>query len=272
MQINHKLIAEDTLKIIDTGYYINHKNEKVEVKQLTDNAVNGTQLYTPAQLEELTEKWHPAKTFTTQFEVTAETTLNAVRKLATETKDILCLNFASAKNPGGGFLGGAVAQEESIARASALYPCLLTAPGYYQFHRSQRTCLYSDHMIYSPAVPVFKHENGSLMHEAVNTSIITSPAVNAGVVRRNEPGNSDKILPAMKNRMEKMLSLCASRKHTNLVLGAWGCGVFQNEPEEIAELFEYFLKGKFAGAFQRVTFAVKSNNEKFINPFRKRFL
>jgi uncharacterized protein (TIGR02452 family) len=61
-------------------------------------------------------------------------------------------------------------------------------------------------------------------------------------------------------------------QHTTLVLGAWGCGVFQNDPEEIAELFKEALTGPFAHQFKRMVFAVKTDKESIIDPFRKRFI
>ena len=86
-------------------------------------------------------------------EVTNETSLSAARRMG---PDAACLVFASAKNPGGGFLSGAQAQEESIARSSALYPCQTAAGEFYSFHRRQGDLRYSDRVIYSPHVPVIR--------------------------------------------------------------------------------------------------------------------
>lgn len=268
MTTSTKIIAEDTLSIIEKGYYINNKDERVDIAGLLQHAVDNTKLFRPEELEALIVKQNDR--FTTEFIVANETTLNAARQLS-ENGEVLVLNFASAKNPGGGFLGGAVAQEESIARASGLYPCLLKAPEYYHYHRTHRSCLYSDHMIYSPAVPVFKEEDGSNMDKPVTINIITSAAVNAGVVHQNETNNVHLIEPMMRTRIEKLLALCCANKQTTLVLGAWGCGVFRNDPEMIAGLFHEALNGKFASCFERVMFAVKTNKESMIEPFRKRF-
>lgn len=264
-------IAGHTLEILQGGQYTSPSGRQVTISKQIADAVANTKLYTPELLEAMTEAF-PSPKFETGFEVENITTLDAARKLSAqgETKTLV-LNFASAKNPGGGFLGGAQAQEESIARASALYLCLQKTPEYYSFHRSNRTLLYSDHMIYSPDVPVFKDEDGNLMENPIHTTVITSAAVNKGAIENNERGSLSKILPLMKIRIDKMLALCVKNQHTVLVLGAWGCGVFRNEPEEIAQLFDEALRGKYAGQFRRVLFAVKTNNESVIEPFRKRF-
>jgi uncharacterized protein (TIGR02452 family) len=265
-------IAKDTLELLEKGFYINNKEERTDISLIQKNAVDNTRLYKPAELEEMRAEGRYTNSFQTRYEVTNETTLDAVRRLAGEGEEnVMCLNFASAKNPGGGFLGGAVAQEECIARASGLYPCLLQAGEYYAYHRKLNTCLYSDHMIYSPQVPILKTEFGNLLDEVVCTTIITSPAANAGAVKKNEAGNADKIIPVMRKRIGKLLALCLHHQHTTLVLGAWGCGVFRNDPEEIAGLFKEALAGDFANQFKRVVFAVKTDKESIIEPFRKSF-
>jgi uncharacterized protein (TIGR02452 family) len=265
-------IAKDTLEILEKGFYNNSQGEKVDITGIQKNAVDNTQLFKPEALEALLSNTKKENSFQTQYEVTNETTCDAARRLVRDgSQDVMCLNFASAKNPGGGFLGGALAQEECIARASGLYPSLLTAMEYYTYHRKLNTGLYSDTMIYSPAVPIIKDEDGQALDEPVCVTIITSPAVNAGVIMRDEDGKTDKIISVMRVRIEKLLALCQNKKHTTLVLGAWGCGVFRNNPEDIAQLFQEALTGKFANQFQRVVFAVKTDKESIIEPFRKRF-
>jgi uncharacterized protein (TIGR02452 family) len=273
MKQNRRIeIAKDTLEILEKGYYTNNKGEKVDITGIQKKAEDNTRLYKPAELDELRADTKYTNSFETRYEVRNETTLDAARRLAGEGEEnVMILNFASAKNPGGGFLGGALAQEECVARATGMYPCLLKANEYYVYHRKLDTCLYSDHMIYSPLVPILKSEDGELLDEVVCTGIITSPAVNAGAVRKNEEKNADKIVPVMRKRIEKLLALCLHHQHTTLVLGAWGCGVFRNDPGIISELFREALTGNFANQFKRIVFAVKTSDENVIEPFRQRF-
>ncbi len=267
------VIAKDTLEILKRGYYINEEGTKIDIQKTQTYSEENTYLYTPEELLELIETQNLSTSGReTIFEVTGETTLNAVRRLVVEgMKNVLCLNFASARNPGGGFLGGAQAQEESIARATGLYPCQLKASNYYETNRKTKTCLYTDHMIYSPKVPLIKNEAGDLLEKALEVSIITAPAVNTGVVKRREFSNIDKIEPTMRRRIDQVLAISKKHGHKVLVLGAWGCGVFQNDPREAALWFEEALREKYAGQFKRIVFAIYARNERFITPFRERF-
>lgn len=270
-----KVIAQETLKAIEQGFYTNSNDEKIWIKEPQETALRNTHLYTPEELDQLITTVEVEKNlFETSFETWNETTLNAVRQLVRAGEEnVLCLNFASARNPGGGFLGGAQAQEESIARASGLYPTLLKCEKYYTTNRAFSSCLYTDHMIYTPKVPVFRLENGDWMDKLVTVSVITAPAVNAGVVRRNanEKRNIPKIEPTMERRIDMVLAIAKVHEYETLVLGAWGCGVFQNDPEMVARLFDEALNGKYKGQFKKVIFAVYTKINKIYQPFANRF-
>src|SRR5262249_53317890 len=144
----------------------------------------------------------------------------------------------SAKYPGGGFLGGARAQEESLARSSGLYPCIAQMRGMYEANKQFGSCLYTDHMIYSPRVPVFRDDEGGLLAQPYAVSFLTAPAVNAGAVKEHERAL---VEPTMFARMEKLLSVAVVRRQHTLVLGAWGCGVFKNDTARVAQAFRRHL-------------------------------
>src|SRR5687768_7920779 len=93
-------IAKDTLEILEKGFYINNKEERTDIGLIQKNAVDNTRLYKPAELDELRAAGKYGNNFQTRYEVTNETTLDAVRRLAGEGEEnVMCLNFASAKNP-----------------------------------------------------------------------------------------------------------------------------------------------------------------------------
>ena len=138
-----RVIAEETLYILEQGYFETPTGEKIDIKNIQQKAEETTIVYSPEKSDELILNRKPAKLEEpTVIEVTGETSMNATRRLIMEGfADVVCLNFASAKNAGGGFLGGAQAQEESIARATGLYNCQLKADEYYKSNRKTKIVL-----------------------------------------------------------------------------------------------------------------------------------
>lgn len=266
-------IAKDTLKILKQGYYTNPEGKQVSIRKVQNTAENSTKVFKTDELNQLLDTPISGESsYTTTFEVVNSTTLDCIRALTQEGEtQILCLNFASARNPGGGFLKGSEAQEESIARATGLYNCQLRAKPYYDKNRAFSSCLYSDYMIYSPNVPVIKNEKGILLDDYTTVSIITAPAPNAGVIKRQEPDNISNIKSTFARRIGMVLSIAKMHQHDTLVLGAWGCGVFQNDPEEVAKLFKEAFHNKFKDKFKRVVFAIYSKDERYIQPFQEQF-
>jgi len=272
LTMTNKEMAKDTLEILARKYYINENNERIDIENELEISKNETVLYSSEMLAEFTKVQLPEFIFETKFETWNCSSLKAILQLAEEEnpEKLMCLNFASAKNPGGGFINGAEAQEESLARTSGLYESLLQAPYYYEAHRAMESCFYTDMMIYSPKVPVFRKDKGELLTKPVVCNFITSPAVNAGVVRKQEPERQDEIADAMDVRIDKMLALAFHRENEVLILGAWGCGVFKNDPKEIAGLFKKHLQGRYKNKFKRVVFAVMTKKkEEMLRPFEE---
>ncbi|MAX81710.1 MAG: TIGR02452 family protein [Crocinitomicaceae bacterium] len=268
-----KQLAEETLQILDKGFYTSVSGKKIDISQLQHKAEQFTKVYTPEESDELLKQLpYTTADFETNISVTNQATLDAVRMLIAEGhEDVLCLNFASAKNPGGGFLGGSQAQEESIARSTGLYNCQIKTQGYYETNRKHKSCMYTDYMIYSPFVPIIKDEDGNNLNQQMHCAIITAPAVNKGVVKHREPGRLQDVEQVMKRRIRKVLAIARTNNHKTLVLGAWGCGVFQNDPNDIAVYFREVITSDFSHQFEKIVFAIYSSNPKFITPFMAEF-
>jgi uncharacterized protein (TIGR02452 family) len=248
--------AKDTLEIIERGNYRNNMGETVSIKDETDFAVKNTKIY---RIEDFPSEFELTKIVeVTKFEVTDETTLEAAKRICQENADEnpFVLNFASAMSPGGGFLSDSQAQEESLARSSSLYATLTANFEFYEFNRRGHSCFYSDWMIYSPQVPVFRNDDGSLVETPYLATFLTSPAVNAGVIKQKEPDKVHLIETVNRERARKFLWLANNFGHRTLILGAWGCGVFQNDADSIAKMFAELLKGEFANCFNRVIMAI----------------
>ncbi|MFE4638493.1 TIGR02452 family protein [Streptomyces sp. NPDC056773] len=240
-------IARENADIVAAGGYRTRAGRRVSLAAAVAEAKAGTRIYGPNRVIPGEPDVRNARR--TVVEVTGESSTVAARRLAGEypedsgTVSVAVLNFASARNPGGGYVRGAKAQEEALCRASALYETLLEAPEYYEVHRAEVSTFYTDRVIHSPGVPVFRDDRGELLDTPFRAGFLTSPAPNAGTIRRQEPDRVPEIPAALARR-------------ARLVLGAWGCGVFQNEPAQVAEAFRGLLAGPFAGVFERVVFGV----------------
>jgi uncharacterized protein (TIGR02452 family) len=246
---NLRAMATETMAIIEAGGYRSPHGRDVHIGASVSAAVAGTRLYLPAEKLPAPVPHGSGEPVT---EVTSETSLSAARRLGA---GVACLVFASAKNPGGGFLNGARAQEESIARSSALYPCQRAAREFYDFHRRQGDLRYSDRVIYSPDVPVFRADNGALLNEPYAVSFLTAAAPNLGAVLASQPAAATSVPAALATRAERVLAVSAAHGHRKLVLGAWGCGVFRNDPNVVAAAFAAQL-ARARGHFDHVVFAV----------------
>jgi putative RNA 2'-phosphotransferase len=275
-------IAKQSLAACDAGAYTNDNDDHVDIATALAAAKAGTRMFelgvdaldAPAQRVGTAPAAPPPANATiadraayggTAVSVTGETTIEAMVRLAQLEGHLGCLNFASAKRPGGGFLGGAQAQEESLARASGLYPCLQTQPDYYTRNKAFGSALYLDTVVYSPAVPFFRDDNGGWFDAPVLASVITAAAPNVSALKENRKYDAEDVAEVLQNRSEFVLAIAAHHKIDRLVLGAWGAGVFGNDPAQVARIFAELLRGAFAGAFVEVVFAVLGTRETSAN-------
>jgi uncharacterized protein (TIGR02452 family) len=174
------------------------------------------------------------------------------------------LNMASALHPGGGFLNGAIAQEESLCLRSTLYAALDDS-----FYR-----LPEDAAIYSPDILVFRSADNQDMPKAdwFYTDVISCAALkNPETMLENRKG-TQKVVYEWQEDYEKMLmkvrlilQIAKEKRITHLVLGALGCGAYHNPTKEVAEIFRKVILGgrKRAGVvgIEEVVFAIFDDGE-----------
>jgi uncharacterized protein (TIGR02452 family) len=193
--------------------------------------------------------------------VVVRDTVGACSQLVDEGKAPCALNFASAKNPGGGFARGSKgSQEESLCRSSGLFPCLSTFDSGRAFYDPARADpndgLYHTAALFSPCVPVLKDSAGALLTRPFEASFVTVPAPNAGVARAKGRSEGD-IARALGERVEAVFDVAVHQAQRHLVLGAFGCGCFKNDARSVAAAFRRALElPRFRGQFDTVTFAV----------------
>lgn len=249
-------LAKETQEIIAQKSYTSLSGKVVDISALQDAAVDGT-IYYEKELP-----WKNYREVLASIEVVNETTAVAGARLAAQGKDVAVLNFASARNQGGGFLSGAIAQEEDLCRCSSLYGCLKRKPMFYNENIMCETNFYTDGMIYSPKVPFFRDQYNLFLEDPFTLSVISAPAPNVRSMsaETTEHEAFDEVMKGLLfNRAVKILQIAEAHGHNTIVLGAWGCGAFGNDPGLVAMSFLEALMQ--VGDFEHICFAVYDTRE-----------
>ena len=257
-------VAHDTVNISKKREYLNNSGQKQifttkylpktisNQKDLTAITVKNLELIPVPQTSV-----DPSK-----INVLNEGTVEAIMRLSKTCQEetIGILNFASAHSPGGGFLNGSVAQEECLCYCSELYTQQANQE-YYEINKIKNK-FYTDTMIFSQT-NFFKDAKYKFLDAPINVLVITCPAVNMRIA-----GNTKEAKDAMKNRMRKILNAFAIAGVKNIVLGAYGCGVFKNDPVDIATAWkDLLITEKYINFFETVSFSIIGN--KNLEPFKK---
>lgn len=199
--------------------------------------------------------------------VSRDSSFDAARKYKGDS--VCVLNFASATTPGGGVVKGSSAQEECLCRCSTLYKCLSTdelKKMFYDYHRTSVNALYNDDLIYTPDVVIFKDDKYNMLDPAdfKKVDVITCAAPNLREKPSNwyNPGQQTKIeisdedlLKLHEKRGRKILSVASLRGVDTVILGAFGCGAFRNNPRVVAQAYKNILP-EFKTCFKNIEFAV----------------
>lgn len=257
-------LGRSAVEASNEGFYVTETGQKIEWRDAVKAACTAklsihpdTTLPTPPRIQ------FPE----TQVQVTNETTLGASARLVERGLRPLALNFASGINPGGGFLGGARAQEEVLCRSSALFQTLVD-DSMYEEHRQRGRPDSTDWVIYSRNVPVFRKDNGKSLERPWYLSFITCAAPYAPAIGHRE------ARALLQRRIHRVLAIARAYDHATLVLGAWGCGAFGNDPHTTASDFRHALENEFTGVFSDIVFAITdwSPERRFLGPFRDVFV
>jgi uncharacterized protein (TIGR02452 family) len=244
-------------------------NSNSTLSDSVKHSIAGTRVYKMEEDPILSEKGEDEAVIS----VTREKTFEAAMKLREDypCDRIAVHNFASATNPGGGVKKGSRAQEECLCRTSTLYPVLNTRKlwnEFYGFHRERHDVKYTDTCIYTPDIKVIKTDNDlpKRLDEKnwINVDVLTCAAPNL----RRHPGNAmnpnagnairikdRELLELHVKRAKHLMCVAAANKVDILVLGAFGCGAFQNKPEIVAMAYKEALR-YYRYNFKAIRFAV----------------
>jgi uncharacterized protein (TIGR02452 family) len=256
------LIFNDTQKHYDT-------NERL--RSAVEHAQAEAQIYLPdepVQLPAISDAASAPK-----LTISGRRTFEAAKQLLEENPaaHVAVLNFASATNPGGGVLHGSSAQEESLCRCSTLYPTLDQRrfwDAYYHPHRAAGDVRYTDACIYTPDVVVFKSDDDypELLPESewFEVDVVTCAAPNLwhSFSRARNPladtaqtVDDEELYRIHVSRGRRICEVAAAHGVDTLVLGAFGCGAFRNNPQVVARAYRAVLE-EMGPYFERVEFAI----------------
>ena len=224
----------------------------------------------------------PAPTYSVDAQVIV-TKNRSFEAAAQYTEQHVCvLNFASATNPGGGVTHGSSAQEECLCRCSTLYNCLNTRAmwdGFYTPHRRSGNPLHNNDIIFTPNVQVLKDDDYQPLVDPFAVDVITCAAPNL----RERPANpynpsdgdakrisKDELYQLHKQRARRILTVAAQNEADVLILGAFGCGAFQNDPQVVARAYNDVL-AEFSHHFRTIEFAVycRPNDDSNYHAFKE---
>lgn len=196
------------------------------------------------------------------------------------------LNFASYKHPGGAFLAGSTAQEESLCHASNLYQILSEQKDYYDWNNKHKNrSLYLNRAIYTQNVRFF-HPNfmpvkemspaqlQACMDQSLLADVITCACPNKYAAQKYCFVSDEENTRVLRERIRFVLDIAKAEQVDTLILGAYGCGVFGQNPAEVAQVFQEELQNY---PFGKVIFAIPGGENLHVfenvfstNPFYNR--
>ena len=252
-------IFEDTMDWINTNK---------DLSDSVNNAKNHTEIFYEDDYPEFNQK----NICDTQITVTRHRSFEAAIKLhKTDCKSkIAVLNFANAFHAGGGVTTGSSAQEESLCRTSTLYPLIYRKylrDTFYKHHFERNNPKATDSLIYTEGVIICKTDEDlpqrMKKEDWVKVDVITCAApdlrkksnMHASIINNGTYMNDAELFGYHVKRAVHILSCAAAKGADTLVLGAFGCGAFQNNPETVAKAYKTVLE-IFPNVFRRIEFAI----------------
>lgn len=271
---------EKNKEIFEHTMELQKNNEQLKNAVITSRNMQKLYLENDSVITEETEGKNQAEII-----VSTKRSLEAAK--AYKGKKVCVLNFASATNPGGGVTKGSSAQEECLCRCSTLYSCLNMKEmwdGFYGVHRAMHNPIYNDDCIYTPDVMVFKTDTAEpvLMNEKdwYSVNIVTCAAPNLRAKPSNEMNPGAGIKPAKLSQKElkelhlkrgrRIFEIAKANGNEVLILGAFGCGAFQNPPQIVALSYKELVQ-EYRKDFETIEFAVycPPNNSENYDVFKR---
>lgn len=255
----------DSISYLDRIQVFNDTLEWIKQDSELSASVQGSIQNSKVYYEDDYPEFDQTKTCNQQIIVSPKRSFKAAMDLAKKNQGarIAVMNFANAFEPGGGVKVGASAQEESLCRCSTLYSVISDKSyrdTYYKHHETLGSFMASDSLIYSPDIIICKSD--AKLPQRLDrvdwtwVDIITIAAPDLRISMFSNIDLDDKALfDCHKQRITHLLNVAAAQGADILVLGAFGCGAFQNDPQIVAKAFKSAI-AEFPPVFQIIEFAV----------------
>ena len=231
--------------------------EKMEREHLNliQNSIQNTTIYTNELKVIIPLKKEP------EVILTDLDSVSAIFEYAKENKKMAILNFSSYKNAGGGFIRGSKAQEECLCYESFLYNVLRTfeTKFYVKNRKDLNRSLYQNKALYSSNIHFYRDDLEACC------DVITCAAPNFSAVRRQgvTRNENNKVL---QSRIQYILDIASINHVDTLILGAFGCGVFGQNPLDVASITKTLLKEY---SFKTIVFAILDAHSENYKAFEK---
>jgi uncharacterized protein (TIGR02452 family) len=251
---------EDTLEKFNNGGYFNRTGKFINLNyEKIKYSIENTIVYNYVETDKLFRDCDDS-VYTTKHcdvEIINKDTFTVAINLVRDNFNPLILNLANRFHPGGGYLNGAAAQEESLCRRSSL-PLVIDSKEIkkmYPFPKSGA--------IYSPKILIIKDNKYNPLDEPIEVSIITAAAPRCStskdcIISPDGERLLNKELEAEITRtISTILKIGIIHGHDSIILGAIGCGAFNNPPYHVARIFKSIIDGyEFTAQYKKIIFAI----------------
>lgn len=273
-------ILRETMKAAENGcYFVKDREVKLPFRF---EQMKEIKLYSAEQIAQLPQiplsVKEPAR-IVLRNQDTLEATFDLHRRRKESEKPVLVLNFANPHRPGGGIRSKPGTQEEHLCVKTTLLCSLETEKAwpFYQVNLDCGTQSQTDTILYSPNTMVIRNPDLSLREDPFPIAVMT---VSAPIASRMEPEELPDLENILRKRIHGMIRTAIEEGYTRLVLGAWGCGNFGNDPELVAKLFHQVLMESnpvtgisIVDYFEEIAIAVFDNSaeQRWYQPFAHYF-
>lgn len=232
----------------EVAFQWTRKMERLYFGQIT-TCVDHTNAYL---IEQDLDGWEMSRTKSgsLKLSVVGEDTVQAAFQFNNKNEKLAILNFASFKHPGGGFISGSMAQEESLCHKSFLYNVLKEFDDTY-YHRNKlcyNNGLYANRALYTPGVLFWDQD------QTLRFDVITCAAPNYSAAKQHVTQEEND--ECLRKRIEFVLKIATKENVDTLIVGAWGCGVFQQDPKTVAQYFKNSATELCSNSNMHLVFAI----------------